>query len=201
MEAESCPQAASESDRHNTQPKHAGLHKIPPSIFSTTRRLLEPTCHQNPNPIVSPNAEPSQSRTHPVNLQRLMPIPAPGMNILSVGLDTGPGLTGAFRVKAFIKTNQWPEYCGSSIAGVKKKRREIVPIGFLNDRAKRGFYPVSPYGRLRVDSRTASSGAILRWTADISRFSRTPLMPSITRFAAIAPIASMGWRIVVSGGV
>jgi hypothetical protein len=24
-------------------------------------------------------------------------------------------------MKAFIKTNQWPEYCGNSIASVKKK--------------------------------------------------------------------------------
>jgi hypothetical protein len=56
-----------------------------------------------------------------------------------LALDARPGLTGTFRVKAFIKTNQWPEYCGSSIAGVKKKRQEIVPIGFLNDWPKRGF--------------------------------------------------------------
>jgi hypothetical protein len=42
-------------------------------------------------------------------------------------------------MKAFIKTNQWPEYCGSSTAGVKKKRREILPIGFLNSQQIQGF--------------------------------------------------------------
>jgi hypothetical protein len=42
-------------------------------------------------------------------------------------------------MKAFIKTNQWLEYCGSSTAGVKKKRREIVPIGFLDCRVNSGF--------------------------------------------------------------
>jgi hypothetical protein len=42
-------------------------------------------------------------------------------------------------MKAFIKTNQWPEYCGNSIASVKKKRREMMPISFLNDRANSGF--------------------------------------------------------------
>jgi hypothetical protein len=42
-------------------------------------------------------------------------------------------------MKGFIKTNQWLEYCGSSTAGVKKKRQEIVPIGFLNSRANSGF--------------------------------------------------------------
>src|SRR5205823_7261758 len=54
---------------------------------------------------------------------------------------------------------------------------------------------------LRVDSRTASSGAILRWMAETSRFSCTPFMPSTTMLTAIAPIASMGWRTVVKGGV
>jgi hypothetical protein len=42
-------------------------------------------------------------------------------------------------MKGFIKTNQWLEYCGSRTASVKKKRREIMPIGFLNDPANRGF--------------------------------------------------------------
>jgi hypothetical protein len=56
-----------------------------------------------------------------------------------LAIDARPGLTSAFRVKAFIKSNQWPEYCGSSIASVKKKRREVLPTGFLNDWAKRGF--------------------------------------------------------------
>jgi hypothetical protein len=42
-------------------------------------------------------------------------------------------------MKGFIKTNQWPEYCGNSTAGVKKKRREMTPIGFLNNRVNSGF--------------------------------------------------------------
>ena len=57
------------------------------------------------------------------------------------------------------------------------------------------------YGKLRVDSRTASSGAIFRCTADTSRFSSTALIPSTTRVAAIAPISCIGWRMVVSGGL
>ena len=54
---------------------------------------------------------------------------------------------------------------------------------------------------LRVDSRTTSSGATLRWLAATSRFSSTDLMPSRTIPTAPAPIASIGWRTVVSGGV
>src|SRR5438552_9333905 len=54
---------------------------------------------------------------------------------------------------------------------------------------------------LRVDSRTANSGAILRWMAETSRVASTPLMPSTTILTAIVPIASMGWRTVVKGGV
>jgi hypothetical protein len=42
-------------------------------------------------------------------------------------------------MKAFIKTNQWLEYCGSSPVSVKKKRREMMPISFLNDLANAGF--------------------------------------------------------------
>src|ERR1700757_3377397 len=57
------------------------------------------------------------------------------------------------------------------------------------------------YNGLRVDSRTTSSGATLRWNAGASRFSSTALMPSTTMPTAVAPIGSMGWRIVVKGGV
>jgi hypothetical protein len=42
-------------------------------------------------------------------------------------------------MKAFIKTNQWPEYCGRSTVSVKKKRREITPIRFLDSGANTGF--------------------------------------------------------------
>jgi hypothetical protein len=35
-------------------------------------------------------------------------------------------------MKAFIKTNQWLEYCGNSMGSVKKKRRKMMPISFLN---------------------------------------------------------------------
>jgi hypothetical protein len=55
-----------------------------------------------------------------------------------------PGWPSVFQVKAFIKTNQWLEYCGSSIAGVKKKRRKNASIGFLNDRTKQAFDRASP---------------------------------------------------------
>ena len=81
------------------------------------------------------------------------------------------------------------KYCGSRIGSVKQKiARSAFPGGL-------------GYNKLRVDSRTANSGAILRWTADTSLFSSSALMPSTTKFAAIAPIASIGWRTVVSGGV
>jgi hypothetical protein len=35
-------------------------------------------------------------------------------------------------MKAFIKTNQWLEYCGNSTASVKKKRQKMMPIRFLD---------------------------------------------------------------------
>jgi hypothetical protein len=104
--------------------------------------LLEPTCHQilirffperrtisvsNPSgKPAAPDGNPGTGPEYPVRL----------------AIDARPGLTSAFRVKAFIKSNQWPEYCGSSITGVKKKRREIGSAAYLSDRAKRGFWPV-----------------------------------------------------------
>src|SRR5258708_21481706 len=57
------------------------------------------------------------------------------------------------------------------------------------------------YNRLRVDSRTTSSGATFLWVAATSRFSSTPLMPSTTMPTADAPMVSMGWRTVVRAGV
>ena len=48
------------------------------------------------------------------------------------------------------------------------------------------------HAKLRVDSRTTSSGATLRWVAATSRFSSTPLTPSSTMPTADAPIASIG---------
>jgi hypothetical protein len=47
-------------------------------------------------------------------------------------------------MKAFIKTNQWPEYCGNSKASVKKKRQEMMPIGFLDDGQRKAFIRVLP---------------------------------------------------------
>jgi hypothetical protein len=46
-----------------------------------------------------------------------------------------------FCMKPFIKTNQWPEYCGNPKASVKKKRREMAPLSFLNDQQKYRLYP------------------------------------------------------------
>jgi len=48
-------------------------------------------------------------------------------------------LIPAIFLKGFIKTNQWLEYCCRQTVSVKKKTREIMPIGFLNDRPNRGF--------------------------------------------------------------
>jgi hypothetical protein len=56
--------------------------------------LLEPACHQNLNLIVSWSAEPSPSRTHPVNLPGLMPNKAPGLMILPVSIDKAPAPAG-----------------------------------------------------------------------------------------------------------
>ena len=52
-----------------------------------------------------------------------------------------------------------------------------------------------------VDSLTTNSGDIFRWISEGSRFSCAALMPSSTIPAALAPIASMGCRTVVSVGV
>src|SRR5882672_4044019 len=59
----------------------------------------------------------------------------------------------------------------------------------------------SAYRRRLVDSRTTSSGEILRWTTSTFRFSSTALMPSRAMFTAKVPMPSMGWRTVVSEGV
>jgi hypothetical protein len=72
------------------------------------------------------------------------------------------------------------KYCGRCIGSVKQKiARSAFPGGLS-------------YNKLRVDSRTASSGAILRWTAENSRFSSNALIPSTTMLTAVLPIASIG---------
>ena len=54
---------------------------------------------------------------------------------------------------------------------------------------------------LRVEPRAASSGASFRCDCRQACVFHTALIPSSTMLAAIAPIASIGWRIVVRGGV
>ena len=91
---------------------------------------------------------------------------------------------------------QIDEWAGRASRNSSPRRRGF---SLSSEKGRRGGGRIV-YTRLRVDSRTTSSGATLRWVAEDSRFSRTALMPSTTMVTAVAPIDSMGWRTVVRGG-
>src|SRR5438477_6031414 len=93
-----------------------------------------------------------------------------------------------------------PRLSRRKVGGTLWNTRVLRQIDFVGgDFVVRDTPPV--YSRLRVDSRTTSSGATFRWVAATSLFSSTPLIPSITMPTAEAPIDSIGWRTVVSAGV
>lgn len=120
-----------------------------------------------------------------------------------VGKRTGAHAIGCARSVSKITTKQKKDFCCQ--AEMLSSRNRNAEIEMKEKQALPGHAPASTFQgthtTLRVDSRTANSGAILRCTAETARFSSTALIPSAIMLTAIAPMASMGCRTVVSEGV
>jgi len=137
IEAESCPQAASERDRQ--RPSQSTRDFIDTSkYFFNHPKTAGTSSNQNPCSVLTSRG--AVQCAYPSGKSCFASTRRTGRGENLTVFIEGPGKSEmAFCMKAFIKTNQWLKYCGRSTTGVKKKRRKIMPTSFLNDRANSGF--------------------------------------------------------------